>query len=371
MNILILNWRDIKNEWAGGGEVYVFELAKRWVKMGHKVSLFSGQDIRSKLPEEETIDGIKIYRKGGIYSLYFWAFWYYLKKLRKECDIVIDVQNGMPFFSTIYSRKPKVSIAYHIHGKQFFIEFPFPLNIIGYLIERYFFPIFYFKIKIIAISKTTSDGLIKIGFNKKNISIVYCGIKDKKINLNNEIKKFKNPTILYLGRIKKYKRVDMLVKIMPEIIKNNPKARLIIAGWGTEASGLTDMVMRNSFRRRIDILGPVTESEKNKLLSRSWVFVNPSIGEGWSIAVMESNMHGTPAVAFNVPGLSESIVHGKTGLLAWDKKDMIEKISKILNDKEYRKKISENAAKWANSFSWDKAAKQSEALLNEVLRSKN
>ena len=174
--------------------------------------------------------------------------WYYLKKLSKDCDIVVDVQNGMPFFSTIYSRKPKVSIVYHVHGKQFFIEFPFPLNVIGYLVERFFFPMFYFKTKIIAISKTTRDGLIRMGFNKKNISIVYCGI-NKKINIkNNNLEKFAQPTILYLGRIKKYKRVDLLVKIMPEILKTVPQARLFIAGWGTEAASVTDLSMRSIAR---------------------------------------------------------------------------------------------------------------------------
>jgi glycosyltransferase involved in cell wall biosynthesis len=368
MNILILNWRDIKNEWAGGGEVYIFELAKRWVKMGHKVNLFCGQGIYKKLPDEEKINGINVFRKGGKYSLYLWAVIFYFKKFRKNCDVIVDVQNGMPFFSTIYSRKPKVSVVYHIHDRQFFIEFPFPLSAIGYSIEKYLFPLFYFRTKIIAISKTTKDGLIKKGFSKKNINIVYCGISKKLHLRSNSVGKFAQPTIIYLGRIKKYKRVDLLIRIMPEILKVVPSAHLLIAGWGTEASAVTDMSMRSITRRKVKIIGPVSETEKKDLLSRSWVFVNPSIGEGWGISVIEANLYGTPAISFNVAGLSESIQNNKTGFLVKSEKELAKKICLLLGDGKKREYLGKNAKKWADSFSWDKAAQQSITLLESIRR---
>ena len=369
MNILIFNWRDTRHEWAGGGEVYVSELAKRWIKMGHRVTLFCGQDVKGGLPSEEIINGINTYRKGGRYSVYLWAAWYYFKKFRSNTDVIVDVQNGIPFLTTIYSRKPKIAVVYHVHGRQFFIELPFPLNIIGFIIEKYVFPIFYYKTKIIAISKTTRDDLVKLGFKKKNIEIVYCGINRIKSSISSD--KFSKPTILYLGRIKKYKRVDLLIRVMPEILKRVPNANLMIAGWGTEASSIADMTMRSITRRKVKIIGPVTESEKNYLLSKAWVFVNASIGEGWGISVIEANLHGAPAVAFDVTGLSESIKNGETGYLSQNEKEFINKICNILDNKPLRLKLSKNAKKWANSFSWEKAARESESLLRQVYRNKN
>lgn len=364
MRILIFNWRDIKNEWAGGSEVYVFELAKRWVKMGHVVTLFCGQGVYEKLPDAERIDGIQVIRRGGRFSLYVWAFLYYLKDLRKKTDIIIDVQNGIPFFSVLYSRKPKLAIVYHVHGKQFFIELPFPFNIVGYFTEKFLFPLFYSETKIMAISQTTKNDLVKLGFKKKNIEIVYCGITGK--GLAGQVKKFTMPTILYLGRIKRYKRVDMLIKIMPEILKRVPGAHIFIAGWGTEGTSVTDISMRSRNRKKLKIIGPVSESEKKYLLSRSWVFVNPSIGEGWGISIIEANLHGTPAIAFNVAGLSESIQDGKTGLLANDEIDLIDKISKILLDKKLRTTLSKNSLIWAKKFNWDNAAKQSIEIMRRL-----
>lgn len=366
MKILIYNWRDIKHIWAGGGEIYIFEQAKRWVTMGHEVTLFCGEDKERKLPLHETIQGIKIYRKGGRYSLYFWAAWYYLSRFRGKFDVVIDVENGVPFFTPIFCRIPKVCYVYHVHGSQFFYELPKPLSFIGFIIERYVFPLLYHRIPIVTISETTKRQLITIGLPANNITVVYSGINGSHRQAVRTPIKFASPTILYLGRIKKYKRVDLLVTLFDEIVKKIPKARLIVAGWGTEASHLTDIIMKSPLRRKISLMGPVSNEEKRLLLSKSWVFINPSIGEGWSIAVIEANLHGTPAVSFDVPGLAESIQQGKTGLLAKNTDDLVTKICNVLSDKHLRDRLSINALQWAREFSWDRSAEESLQALEKT-----
>ncbi len=365
MRILILNWRDLKHSWSGGGEIYIFEQARRWVKMGHEVTVFCGEDIEKKLLKKETIAGITIHRKGTRFTVYLWAFWYYMTKFRGKFDVLIDVVNGIPFFSPLYSRLPKLCFVYHVHGNQFFYELPFPLNSLGYLMERYIFPFIYHHLPVVAISQTTKTRLEENGFNKNRITIVYCGINGKP-NKKSRFAKFRHPTILYLGRIKKYKRVDLLVKIFPKIIEKVPNARLIIAGWGTEASVITDLVMKNRLRRKITLMGPVNSSEKNELLTKSWVFVNPSIGEGWSMAVIEANLHGTPAVSFDVPGLSESIQNEKTGLLASSNQQLIQQICRLLQNRKLNNQLSINAHLWAKKFNWDKTALKSIRLIKSL-----
>ncbi len=368
MNILIFNWRDIKHSWTGGGEVYVFEQASRWVKAGHKVTLFCGQDIDNKLPDTEIIKGIHIYRKGGRFTLYLWAIWYFFTRFRGKTDIIVDVENGIPFFTPLFSNVPVVSYVYHVHGKQFFYELSPPLSYIGYVVERYIFPLLYRNVPIVAISQTTKQQLMKIGLPAKNISIIYSGINGTKKKQLKRTKKFTNPTILYLGRIKKYKRVGLLVSLFEKVIERVPKARLIIAGWGTEASHLTDLIMKNRLRRKIGLFGPVSNQEKKLLLSKSWVFVNPSIGEGWSIAVIEANLYGTPAAAFHVPGVAESIRHKKTGMLAINEEQLVEHIVTILKNRKFREKLNKNALTWATRFSWDRSAHESLRVLKKANR---
>src|SRR5581483_12014143 len=97
-----------------------------------------------------------------------------------------------------------------------------------------------------------------------------------------------------------------------------------------------------------------------------WVFVNPSIGEGWSISVIEANIHGAPAVAFDVPGLSESIQHAKTGFLVHSNQELIDSIILLLKNKKLRTTMSNSAKKWANTFNWDRAARESIALIKDL-----
>lgn len=366
MHVLIYNWRDPKHSWAGGGEVYVFEQASRWVSAGHTVSVFCGQDINNTLPAYEKIQGVNVYRKGGRYTLYFWAIVYYFTIFRNAVDIIVDVENGIPFFTPLFSRKPKVCYVYHIHGSQFFYELPPGISHIGYIVERFVFPFLYKNQHFIAISETTKKQLEDIGISKKRIHIVYCGIKESRSPSLKGIKKFAQPTLLYLGRIKKYKRVDLLVDILAKVSKRIPKTKLIIAGWGTEASHLTDIIMKSPLRRKITLLGPVSAYEKKRLLSKSWVFVNPSIGEGWSIAVIEANLYGTPAAAFNVPGLKESIQHKKTGVLAKNKEELVDQVCEILSNKSYRERLHTHAIEWAKQFNWDRSAKESLKILTRI-----
>ena len=371
MRILIFNWRDLKHEWAGGSEVYITELASRWVEMGHGVTMFCGQDVGRKLPEEEVIDGERIIRRGGRYGVYAWAAWYYLARLRKGCDVVVDVQNGIPFFTPLYSRKPKVCVVHHVHGEQFFVELLFPYSWVGYLVEKWLFPLVYREVPMVAVSQTTKRGLVRLGFPAKNIQLVYNGIDEVHRTNGAKARKFSRPTILYLGRIKKYKRVDMLVETMPEVLKRVPKARLLIAGWGTEGGSVTDTAMRGEVRRKVKIMGPVGEAEKRRLFARAWVFVNPSLQEGWGITVIEANAYRTPAVAFNVPGLSESVKDGVSGLLADDKEELVEKVAAILENGRLRRRLGEGARKWAEGFSWEKSAKKGIRILERVVTGKS
>ncbi len=362
MNILIFHWRDTKHEWAGGSEIYIQEISERWVASGHSVTIFCGQNLAGNLPGDEVQRGVRIIRKGGRFSVYVWAFYYYLSQFRTWCDVIVDAQNGIPFFTPLYSRKPKTVLVHHIHGHQFFVELPFPFNIIGFCIEHYLFPLFYKKVRIIAVSQSTKHELEKLGFSPDDVHVVYNGVTGHH-SRKADNQKFITPTILYLGRIKKYKRVDHLIEIMPEIVKQVPNARLLIAGWGTEASSVIDISMRGALRKKIRIIGPVSEKEKKYLLQKSWVFVNPSMNEGWGISIIEANSYGTPAIAYNVAGLSESIRDKKTGLLAHDKHEFTQQIIHLLKNNALRASLGKEAITWSHQFSWEKTASESLRLI--------
>ncbi len=359
MKILIFNWRCWKNPLAGGAEKYLYEISKRLAKKGYRITWFVSSFEGAK--EREFEDGIEIIRKGRKFSVYLYAFWYYLKELRKrKFDLVIEDINGVPFFTPLYVWKPKkLVIIHHLVGwKIFSKELKIYQAFIAWIAEK-LIPLFYFFLPFVTVSRSSKEELKRCFLRK--ISIVQNGL-DAWIKIQAKIRKSKNPTILYLGRWKKYKRIDLLIEAFEIVKKKIKNAELWLAGDGDW-----------KINKKIDsvrIFGKVSNQKKKELLTKAWVFVNPSMKEGWGITVIEANACGTPCIAYDVPGLRDSIVDGETGLLVkenGDVKALAKAIIKVLEDEKLRKKLSKNALKYSRKFSWDKSAKEFLRIIKGIM----
>ncbi|MGF7236065.1 MAG: glycosyltransferase family 4 protein, partial [Frankia sp.] len=113
-------------------------------------------------------------------------------------------------------------------------------------------------------------------------------------------------------------------------------------------------------------LGFVDSTERDRLLSRAWLTVNPSHGEGWGLSVVEAAAHGTPAVAFRVPGLRDAVRPGETGWLVEDGTPLGPTIGLALTelaDPDRAAGWRGRAQAWARSFSWDATAELLAAIV--------
>lgn len=367
MKFLIFNWRDIKNPFAGGAEKYIHEIGRRLAK-NHDITLFTSRYPGSV--EKEVIDGVEVIRKGGKFSIYIYAAIEYMKSLKeREYDVIIESINGVPFFTPVYSRKPVVSIIHHIVGWSIFKnELIFPLSVVGYLSERSI-PIIYRNCRFIAVSNSTKKEIISFGIKEGNITVIPNGI-----NLNHHdrplhIKKSDTPEIVYFGRIKNYKRIDHIIKAFKIVKHAVHNANLVIAGKG-DYSYLKSLVKKLNLEDSVTLLGEISEEVKLKILSSAWIYVIASEKEGWGITVIEANACGTPAIAYNVPGLRDSIKHGYNGLLVKNRdiKALANSIIMVLTDDKLRKDLSKNAIEWAKRFSWDKSAEKFERIVSSAIR---
>lgn len=366
MKILILNWRDIRDPLAGGAEAYLHQIARRLARE-HDVFLFCRR-YKESSPRDE-IEGIKVIRRGGSFSLYLYFIFNYLFTLRRErFDVVVDGINGVPFFTPLFVRRPKIAIIFHVVGREiFFRELPFPLSLIGLIAEK-MIPFIYRRVPVVVISDSTKDEVIRFGISENNISLVYCGIESVKETTGKLHGKSTNPLVAYFGRIKDYKQLDHLVKAFARVNVDMPQSGLVIAGRG-DYSGLADLVESLGLSQSVELVGEVSDQEKEKMLGEAWVFVTPSMKEGWGITVIEANNCGTPAIAYNVPGLRDSIKDGETGLLvpAGQIDDLAEAISRVLNDSDLRKRLSQNALTWASRFNWDNSAEDFSRVIGGVI----
>lgn len=365
MKILILNWRDIRDPLAGGAEAYLHQIGRR-LATKHEVFLFCRR-YEGSSPRDK-IEGIKVIRRGGSFSLYLYFIISYLFTLRRErFDVVVDGINGVPFFTPLFVRRPKVAIVFHIVGREiFFRELPFPLSLVGLIAEK-MIPIVYRRVPVVVISDSTRDEVIRFGIPQKNISLVYCGMENLKETAGKPHEKSANPSVAYFGRIKDYKQLDHLVKAFAHVNVDMSNSELVIAGRG-DYSVLTDLVESLGLSQSVRLVGEVSDQEKEKILGAAWVFVTPSLKEGWGITVIEANNCGTPAIAYNVPGLRDSIRDGETGLLvpAGKVDELAGAISRVLKDAGLRERLSQNALAWASRFNWDNSAEDFARVIGEV-----
>lgn len=358
MRILIFNWRDITHPWSGGAEVYIHEIGKRLVKKGYYVTLFCGKYPGCK--EETVIDGIKIIRKGGQYSLYLYAPIYYLLKLRDKYDVIIDCENGIPFFTPLFSRKKKICVMHHVHTDVFDKELPFYLSWVGKFLEGFLMPLVYKNIDFVAVSPSTKKEMIDLGIDKDKIRIIYNGMDGQ---FAPDFSKKKGNLIVYVGRIKRYKQLDHLVRAFRIVKDKVQDAELVIAGKGNFVE-IEELAKKLNLK--IGLYNDITEDEKIDLLQKAKLFVTTSMKEGWGITVIEANRCGTPVVAYDVDGLRDSIRNNETGLLvkSGDIEQIGESIIKIIENNDFQMNI--RALEWSKKFDWNKSTEEFEKFIEYV-----
>jgi len=355
MKILVINWRCPKNPEMGGAEIHMFEIFKRVAAAGHDVTLVS-----HKFPgasDEEIMEGIKIIRTGNKFLFNRQFKNYYRKHLTKEnFDLVVDDISKIPLFTPKYITKPLVGIIHHIHGKSLFKEIPKPVA--RYIIRaEKFIPFVYRDTPLFAVSPSTKEELIQLGQPENKIDILYNAI-DHDLFDKISVQKSEQPAIAYIGRIKRYKNIEAVIDVLPEIKKTIPDILLKIGGTGDHLPKLKEYVESKNLQDNVRFLGYLSEEDKAKEMGRAWIFVTMALKEGWGITVLEANATGTPVVGSDVPGLRDSIKDGETGRLVdiKDRQELAEVLTELLTDKEKLKTLSGKAKEWAKKFSWDNSA---------------
>ncbi|OGG11400.1 hypothetical protein A2Z00_00515, partial [Candidatus Gottesmanbacteria bacterium RBG_13_45_10] len=366
LRILIFNWRDTNHVWGGGAEAYIHELAKQWIHMGHSVTLFCGND--GKTPRNQVVDGVRVIRRGGFYTVYVWAFLYYMVRFRGKYDVVVDSENGIPFFTPLYVKEPIFLLIHHVHQDVFRIHLTFPLRQIATFIESTLMPKAYRNNTVITVSESSKKEILRHNLaREEHIRVVTPGVN---IELFEKREKTEYPSVLYLGRLKAYKNIDVAIRAFANVYRAYPDAKLVIAGEGEHMSELKKTAGALNLNGSVRFTGRVTEKEKLALLATSWVAVQPSSFEGWSLAVLEANACGTPVIASDVYGLRDSVVNNQTGLLVPPRNDhaLAESMELLIANHALRKKFSVEAHEWSRSFSWEKSAQDFIEYITGILQ---
>jgi len=366
MRILVVNWLDRENPLAGGAETHLHEVFGRIARRGHEVTaLVSGW---RGCAGRAHLDGIEVHRAGRRYTFSLAAPWYYRRHLAtRGFDVVVEDLNKVPVFTPYWTEAPVVLLAHHLFGSTAFQAGPVPVAVATWLLERPVPRVFRGCVAI-AVSESTKQDLIARGLRHELIRVVPNGI-DVEYFAPNALERAERPTLLFLGRLKEYKRVDLVIGAVAMLTREGVDVRLWIVGEGDQRSAVEAQIGRLGLGERVQLLGFVSESEKRDALRSAWVHVLASEKEGWGIANLEAAACATPSVASDSPGLRDSVVHGETGLLVphGDVAGLAGALRTLLGDDALRERMGRQARAFAEGFSWESSADRVERVLREVV----
>jgi glycosyltransferase involved in cell wall biosynthesis len=349
MRVVFLAWRDRAHPNAGGSEVVVDQLARQLVERGHDVTLLAGGP-----------HGDNPYRTistGGTYAHYLRTPASFLRR-RLRPDVVVDVENGIPYFSPIWQRSPVVGLVHHVHTEQWAMQFAPPVAAFGRFVEGRAMPRIYRRRHIVAVSESTADDLVGIGFDRDRIEVVEMGVE---MPSGEPEPRSPTPRFVVLSRLVPHKRVENAL-LAWEKVRPSVGGELIVIGDGPERARLERLAGED-----VTFLGSVSEAAKHRELASSWLLVHPAHHEGWGTVVMEAASFGTPALAYRVRGVRDSVVHGQTGMLADDDESFADAWIRLASDDQCRTSMSRAAEARAMSFSWDRATGAFERVLRQSI----
>jgi glycosyltransferase involved in cell wall biosynthesis len=367
LELLVVNWQDRLNPQAGGAEVHLHETFGRLAARGHRVTLLvSGWEGGAP---RERIDDLEVHRVGRRYSFPLVVRGAY-HELRKEhsFDLVIENINKLPLMTPLWMEEPVVGLVNHLFGATAFREASWPVATIVWSAER-LVPWVYRSVPFQVVSRSTADDLADRGIDPAHIEVIPGGIDHALLRPSPDVSRFPTPTFAYVGRLKRYKGIDVVIRAMACLEGLGVDARLLVAGTGDDRERLESVARRAGVSSRVRFLGYISEEDKVELFRRAWSMVYPSPREGWGLTNIEAAACGTPAVASDAPGLRESVLDGRTGFLVphEDVEAWADCLARLCNDTACREELGRGAIEHAARFSWDRTAARTEASLRSVL----
>ncbi len=364
LRIVVVNWQCRDNPLAGGAEIHLHEIFGGLAARGHQVTLLCGGWPGS--PPRATLDGIDVHRVGTRQTFALKAYGYWKAHHREwQPDVLVEDINKVPLYTPRWGEVPVVALVPHLFGPTAFRELSFPLATAVWLAERPL-PWMYRHVPFEAISESTRDDLVERGIPRELIRVIFPGI-DTSLYTPDTSVRADRPVFAYLGRLQRYKGVDLVLRAFAE--SGLTDAVLEIAGAGNFRPELERLAGSLGVSQQVRFLGRIDEAGKQALLRRAWAMAFASPKEGWGITNLEAAASGTPVIASNSPGIRESVQHEITGYLVkhGDTAAMAQAMRRLAADRSLVERLGVAARQFATGFTWERAAAHTEAHLREIV----
>ncbi|MBI9001241.1 glycosyltransferase family 4 protein [Corynebacterium sp. CCM 9185] len=367
MKILFLCWRDTTHPQGGGSERYLERVGEYLVQHGHEVVYRTA--AHDAAPRRQVRDGIRFSRAGGKFTVYSRA-WLALLAGRlgvgplRGVDVVVDTQNGIPFFARVFSGRPTVLLTHHCHREQWPVAGPV-LSRVGWFLERRVAPRVYRSSPYVTVSESSAGELVELGVNAEAIRIIRSGIDPVPVDFA-RYPDSGTTHLVTLSRLVPHKQIEHAMDVIAALLPTHDVVLDVIgSGWWEQQ--LRDYAVSLGVGDRVILHGQVSEEHKHALLARATLHLMPSRKEGWGLAVIEAAQHGVPTLGYrSSAGLNDSVIDGVTGVLVDDKAALIRATADLIDDGPGRSRLGAAAERRATEFSWEFTGEQFAELLNHV-----
>ncbi|APT93382.1 glycosyl transferase [Corynebacterium phocae] len=353
MKILLLCWRDTTHPQGGGSERYLEHVASYLAAQGHEVVFRTAKHMNGARRERR--NGVKFERGGGKFTVYPLGL---LATLRHKPDVVVDTQNGIPFFARLVARCPVVLLTHHCHQAQWPVAGPV-LSRVGWFLESKLAPRVYRGARYVTVSEASAQDLRHLGV--EGVEIIENGVDPIPQHVP-RLEREADIHLVTLSRLVPHKQIEHAMDTVAQI----PGSVLDVIGSGWWEANLREYAHAHGVESRVRFRGQVTEDYKHALLERADIHLMPSRMEGWGLAVMEAAQHAVPTVGYSY-GLRDSVRHGETGLLAQDVAGLVAATTRLIEDPELRRRLGAGAREFAQNFSWQRTGERFERLLSAAV----
>ena len=356
-------WRDLDDPEAGGSELHAHMVASFWAAAGLDVT-FRTSAVPGA-PPAITRHGYRVLRRSGRYAVFPGAAWEGIRSGHRPGDALVEIWNGMPFFSPLWYRGPRLVFLHHVHAEMWRMVLPPLLARAGDAMERFVAPRFYRSSRVVTLSESSRAEIVDmLGLPLNRVTVAPPGIDGRYVPGG---RRSATPLVVAVGRLVPVKRFDVLLRALAEVKVVQPRLQAVIIGEGYERPALEALRSELDATDWVSMPGRVDDEELLSWYRQAWAVASTSQREGWGMTLTEAAACGTPAVATAIAGHTDAVIDGESGILVRPGGSFADALARLLADDELRNRLAKGALERARWFTWDATARRAlEALVEEA-----
>jgi glycosyltransferase involved in cell wall biosynthesis len=345
------SWRDLDDPEAGGSEVHHDQVFSRWAARGLDIAHRSSTVGPAR---ELRRHGYRITQRGSRYTVFPRTIVAETLRRAGPRDAVVEIWNGVPWFSPVWHRGPQVTWLHHVHGPMWDQELPRPFAGVGRNLERRLAPPWYRRNPVVTLAEASRDELLELGFPARNLHVIPPGVDPRFCPA--PLERHRPPLLLAVGRLARVKRFELALEAARQARTETGDVQITIVGDGPERPALEAWIERHGARSWVTLAGRVDDAELVRLYRSASLLISASLAEGWGMTITEAAACGTPAVATDVVGHRGAVVDGVTGILVPAPEQLGPAIGALLRDRARLEELGRAAAQRAATMTWDRTA---------------